>query len=105
MDAELAAGGLEVATGDALKAYEAHKSVDTVLRAVNHYILGNRKDARRVLGEARLGSLAASPQIQRWRMLTLAIVLHVLVRLPRIRAVSRLFARHWYGTAAPADTG
>ncbi len=105
MDAELAQGARQLATVDALRDYEAHKSVDTVLRAVNHYILGNRKEARRVLGEAKLGSLAASSQIQRGRMLALAIGLHALVRLPRMRVVSRLFARHWYGTAAPADTG
>jgi glycosyltransferase involved in cell wall biosynthesis len=105
MDAELAGEGRDVATADALRDYEAHKAVDTVLRAVNHYILGNRSEARTVLGEASLKSLARSARIQRGRMLVLAITLHALVRLPRIDAVRRLFARHWYGSAAPADSG
>lgn len=105
MDAELAQGGKGVATPQALRAYEAHKAVDSILRAVNFYILGNRHEARRVLAEAKLRTLTASPRIQRARMLVLAIGLHALVRLPRIPAVSRVLVRHWYGSAATTDTG
>ena len=92
-------------TADALRAYEAHRAVDTVLRAVSHYILGERKEARRRSRRGQALEPRSEPQIQRGRMLALALGLHALVRLPRMRAVSRLFARHWHGTAAPADTG
>lgn len=96
IDAELDAHGRGVATEDALRAHEAHRQVDIVLRAVNHYILGDRWAARAALREARLGKLAASPRVQRARMLALAICLRALVRLPRIAAVGRLFERRWY---------
>jgi hypothetical protein len=95
-------GGRAVATADALKAFEAHRAVDTVLRAVNHYILGACEDARSVLHEAPLRSLAASPYIQRGRMLALALGLHVLLRLPRMSVVAQLFERRWHGRAPAA---
>ena len=82
---------------DALAAYEAHRAVDTVMRAVNHYILGERAKARTVLSEASLRTLAASDRIQRARMLTLALALHFLVRLPRMSVVARVFERRWHG--------
>ena len=47
-------GGRAVATADALRAYEAHRAEDTLMRAVSHYILGERGAARAVLGELRL---------------------------------------------------
>lgn len=96
VDAELALGGRELATREALRAYEAHRAVDGVLRAVNHYILGDRKAAGAVLRGVSLKELSASPRVQRGRMLTLAVALHGLVRLPRISAVGRIFERHWY---------
>ena len=97
MDLELARGGSSVATPPALAAYEAHRAVDGVLRAVNHYIRGNRRAAKSVLREVRLRRLLASRRVQRARMLVLALGLHSLVRLPRIPAVGRLFERRWYG--------
>jgi len=100
VDLELdAEGGRAVAAPDALAAFEAHRAVDKVLRAVNHYILGAREDALSLLREVPLRTLAASPRIQRGRMLALALGLHVLLRLPRVSAVARLFERHWHGQA------
>ena len=97
LDLELdAENGRAVATPDALKAYEAHRSVDTTMRAVSHYILGERTEARAVLGQVRLRTLAGSPRVQRTRMVTLACVMHVLVRLPRIPTVARRFERRWH---------
>lgn len=97
MDVELDAnGGRGVATEEALAAYEAHRAQDTLMRAVSHYILGERRDARSVLRRARLKTLAASPRIHRGRMLALALGLNVLVRLPRISAVAQLFERRWH---------
>jgi glycosyltransferase involved in cell wall biosynthesis len=96
-------GGREVATPDAIRAFEAHRAVDTVLRAVSHYILDSREEASAVLREASLRTLVASPYIQRGRMLALAVGLHVILRLPRVSAIARLFERHWHGRApAPA---
>jgi glycosyltransferase involved in cell wall biosynthesis len=99
MDAELEAGGRGVAREDALRAYEAHRAVDAVLRAVSHYILGDIGAARVVLHEVRLATLAASPRVQRARMLVLTLGLRALVRLPRIAALGRLFERRWYPDA------
>ncbi len=101
MDLELDAhGGLAVATPDALAAFEAHRAQDTLMRAVSHYILGERSQAESVLRQARLRTLATSPRIRRGRMLVLALALHVLVRMPRISAVARLFERRWHGRQA-----
>jgi glycosyltransferase involved in cell wall biosynthesis len=102
MDRELEHGGRAVAAPDALEAFEAHRAVDTVLRAVNHYILGERQQALAVLRGASLRALVSSGRIQRGRMISLALALHVLLRLPRISAVARLFERHWHGVAPTA---
>jgi glycosyltransferase involved in cell wall biosynthesis len=103
MDIELDAnGGRAVAGRDALAAYEAHRAQDTLMRAVSHYILGNREAARSVLRGARLTTLAKSPRIHRARMIALALGLNVLVRVPRISPVARLFERRWHGRAVPA---
>jgi len=103
MDLELdAERGRAVSTGTALTAYEAHRAQDTVMRAVSLYILGDRREARSVLGHARLRALAGSPRIQRARMVTLAAGLKLLVRLPRIPSVARLLERRWYRPAVPA---
>jgi len=105
VDRELERGGREVATPEALRDYEAHRGVDQVLRAVNHYILGDRRTARSVLGEVRVWSLVRSPRIQRARMAALAVSLRGLVRLPRSAALGRLFERHWFGSpAAPGES-
>jgi glycosyltransferase involved in cell wall biosynthesis len=102
LDAELEAGGRAIATPDALRAYEAHRNVDVVLRAVNHYILGDAASSLRTLKQARIRSLARSEAIQRGRMIALTLSLHLLLRLPRIPALARLFDRHWYGAQPPA---
>jgi glycosyltransferase involved in cell wall biosynthesis len=92
--------GRAVATAEALTAYDAHRAVDTTMRAVNHYILGEREEARAVLQDVRLRTLAASHRIERGRMVALALAMHVLVRLPRIPRVARSFERRWHGPPA-----
>ena len=96
IDAELTGLGRTVATPEAVTAYEAHRNVDAVLRAVNHYILGDLGAARGVLHEVRLQALAASCAIQRGRMIALALAVRVLTRLPRSTRVARLFERRWH---------
>jgi glycosyltransferase involved in cell wall biosynthesis len=101
MDLELSTqGGRDVATRDALAAYEAHRAVDATMRSVNHYILGERDRARDVLREVRLGTLVSSPSVQRGRMVALAVAMEALVRLPRISTVARFFERRWHGPPA-----
>lgn len=97
LDNELDAVGRDVATDEALRAYEAHRGVDTILRAVNHYILGQRAEARSLLRGVKLRALASSPRIDRLRMLALTVAMRALVRLPRSAPVARLFERHWHG--------
>jgi len=104
MDLELAQGGGAVASPPALAAYEAHRAVDGVLRAVNHYVLGDRPAAKNVICEVSLKRLVASSRVQRARMLALALGLHALARLPRIPAIGRLFRRHWYGDPSPRES-
>jgi glycosyltransferase involved in cell wall biosynthesis len=102
LDLELDEGGRAVAAPDALSAFEAHRAVDSVLRAVRHYVIGDREQALSVLCEARLSALAGSRRIQRGRMLALALGLHVVLRVPRVRPVARLLQRHWRVAVPPA---
>ena len=96
IDAELDGFGRTVATPEALRAYEAHRNVDHVLRTVNHYILGDIPAAQGALRQVRLQALAASGAIQRGRMVALALALRLLTRLPRSTAAARLFERRWH---------
>jgi len=101
MDLELdTQGARAIARPDALAAYEAHRAVDTTMRSVNHYILGEREDARTVLDGVSVKTLAGSPCVQRTRMIGLALSMEALVRLPRNGALARFFERRWHGAAA-----
>jgi glycosyltransferase involved in cell wall biosynthesis len=101
MDLHLSEGGREVATPVALAAYEAHRTQDTIMRSVSHYVLGQTSEARYLLREARSGRLVASRHIQRWRMLALLWALRALVCLPRISFVSDYFYRRWHEKRLP----
>jgi hypothetical protein len=95
VDLELDAGGRKLAAADALRAYEAHRNEDTLMRAINHYILGERDGARATLSELRLGALLGSGAVKRSRLAALALALRLIVRVPRIRALARAFDRRW----------
>ncbi len=108
LDLELESDGRAVATEGALRAYEAHRAEDMLMRAVNQYILGDRKRAREVLGEVRLRALVGSGEVQRSRLVPLALALRALVRVPRVSALARLFDRRWHGgegSPTPAGPG
>jgi glycosyltransferase involved in cell wall biosynthesis len=102
LDLELAAHGRAVAAESALRAYEAHRAQDTLMRAVNHYILGNRAEALGALRAAPLRTIARGRQIQRGRMLALAMGLQLVLRTPRLPAVASLFERRWHGSPTSA---
>ncbi len=91
-------GGRPMAKEDALRAFEAHRSEDTVMRAVNHYILGNRDAAAELLGQLSLRALIGSRAVQRGRLAVLAIGLRALVRLPRSAALARGLDRRFHGS-------
>jgi hypothetical protein len=102
LDQHLAAGGIDLATAEAFAAYEAHRAEDTLMVAVNHYILKKNKDARRCLNEVNVGRLLRSSAVQRGRLLVLFGVLQVLLRIPRISIFADLFYRRWHSKTHPA---
>jgi glycosyltransferase involved in cell wall biosynthesis len=97
LDLELERGGREVAAPDALAAFEAHRAEDTLMRAVNHYILGDRAAARATVASVRLPVLLASSRVQRVRLALLAVGLRAATRLPRVPSLARAFERRWHG--------
>lgn len=97
LDRYLAAGDRAVATPDALAAYEGHKAEDLLKVAVNRYIAERPADARATLASIDPRRIVGTDRIQRWRLLVLWAILHILVRMPRMPLVSRLFYRRWHG--------
>jgi glycosyltransferase involved in cell wall biosynthesis len=96
LDEHLAAGGTAFATSEALCAYEAHRAEDRLMVAVNHYILGKNKEARKFLGKVEAKQILGSPVVQRTRLLILFYGLRILLRIPRISLLARLFYRRWH---------
>lgn len=96
LDLYLADSGVALATPEALTDYEAHRAEDNLMRAVNHYILGQRREAREVLSHVRLRQITTSGRIQRCRLLVLLLMLRVLVRIPTNQLVANLFYRRWH---------
>jgi glycosyltransferase involved in cell wall biosynthesis len=102
MDLYLREGGRELATQDSLAAHEAHRAEDTLLRAVNLYILGQTEHARRVVNDVRMWGLLGSPMVQRYRLLALLLVMHVFTRLPRMPLAAQLFYQRWHASGPRA---
>lgn len=101
MDLYLEQGGRAVATRSALAAHEAHRAQDLLMATTSNYILGRRDDAKATLSRIRPGNLLGSPRIQRGRMFTLYLVLHAVVRLPRMGFLADLFRRRWHEKIPP----
>lgn len=97
MDRYLVEGDAALATPAALVAYEGWRAEDRLMLAVNHYILGRRREALAILRRVRPGQILGSPQVQRGRLLVLYLALHALVRAPRVRQVADAFFRRWHG--------
>ena len=98
MDLYLEEGGRVIATPDALAAFEAHRTEDKLMRAINHYILGQRKEAQAILSQTQISKLLGSQEVQRGRLLVLFLAMQCLVRIPRVSFISNLLYRHWYKT-------
>jgi cellulose synthase/poly-beta-1,6-N-acetylglucosamine synthase-like glycosyltransferase len=96
MDEQLAQGGSLLAEPAALKAFEAYRAEDNLMRAVAHYILNQPAAARAVLAEVRLGQIIVSGRVQRGRLMVLFLMLQALTRLPRLTLIADLFYRRWH---------
>lgn len=99
IDERLSRGDRQLASRDALAAYEAHRAQDLLMVTVNRYVTGDIRAARETLRKASPIKLARSRRIQRLRMLALWSMLFVLVHVRRIGPVARAFERRW-GIAA-----
>jgi hypothetical protein len=63
------------------------------MRAVSHYILGQRREARTALDDVKPRRMLASARVQRGRLLVLFPGMKGLVRLPRISPLADLLYR------------
>ncbi len=101
IDGYLNAGDRARATPQALGAYEGHRSGDRVMASVVHYIKGEMREGRVALRSARLFRIARSPGLQRWRLLTIATGMWLLLRLPRQERLARRMFERWHVQRAP----
>lgn len=104
MDLHLAEGGRALASPSALAAHEAHRSEDHLMIAIARYITGDLAGARAALREARIERLAASPRVQRGRLILLLVLFRALGRLPRSALVARAAYGRWHARRAPGGS-
>lgn len=97
IDRELTDGGRNVAEPEALAAYDGHRGEDILLVAINNYIVGRLREARVFVSTVDPHWFARTRRVDRIRLLVLLLLVHVLVRLPRIPPVAALFYRRWHG--------
>ena len=102
MDEYLDSGDRALARPDAMAHFEAHRMEDRLMSVISHYIKGELREGRQLLGLVRLGALLRSRQVQRWRLVVITLGLRVLVRLPRIDWVARRMFDRWHVKRAPA---
>jgi glycosyltransferase involved in cell wall biosynthesis len=96
MDLYLSEGDNRIARPEALRAYEAHRAEDRLMLAINHYILGKKKEAFLFLNKIKARHILRSPVVQRTRLLALLFALKVLLRIPRISLFANAFYRRWH---------
>jgi glycosyltransferase involved in cell wall biosynthesis len=101
LDRELEHGGHELATPEALGAYEAHRAEDLLMIAASQYIGEDRAAARATLATVNARALVGSHRVRRIRLLSLLALLEVLVRLPWNRRVADMFYRRWHEPRTP----
>jgi GT2 family glycosyltransferase len=101
LDEYLAKGDRALATPRALVSYEAHRSEDRLMAAISHYIKGESTGGRQALREVQIIQILRTPQVQRWRLLVLAIGLWGLLRIPRIESLARVMYKRWHAKRSP----
>lgn len=102
MDLYLSEGGRDLATPEALRAFEAHRAEDHLMLTINHYILKENKGAKRLLRKVKASQVLGSPVVQRTRLLILLLSLRILLRVPRISLLADLFYNRWHVKTYPA---
>ena len=96
LDEHLRTGGSSVAHLSSVRAYEAHRSEDNLMVAVNQYILGRTVESMTFLRAVKLGRLLGSRVVQRCRLFLLFFILQALVRFPRVSVAADFFYRRWH---------
>jgi glycosyltransferase involved in cell wall biosynthesis len=96
LDKYLDESGRSIASAESLAAHEAHRAEDRLMISINHYILGNKRDAQEVLGRVRAAKILGSPAVRRGRLLTLLLAMRILLRIPRIPMLAEAFYRRWH---------
>lgn len=94
LDRVLAADG-DLVEPVALRAHEGRRAEDFLLVAVNRYLSGDRRAARRALRCAQLGRITGTRYVRRTRLLVLWSALRVLLLLPRLRVVAAALERRY----------
>jgi hypothetical protein len=100
MDVHLRDSGA-LASPEALKAYEAHRGEDGLMRAISAYVLGQVDESRRILRGVSIARLVGSRSVQRWRLAILFGVLQVVLRLPRVSLLARTMEWRFHGSGQP----
>ena len=101
VDEYLADGDRALATGHALRNYEAHRSEDRLMAAISHYIKGEPAAGREALRRVDMTVIAGAQRVQRWRLLALTMAMWVLLRLPRIDGLARRMFERWHVKRSP----
>ncbi len=96
MDERLASGDRELATPDALRAYEGHRAEDLLMVTTAQYILDRPADARATLRRISPWAIIATRRVRRWRLLTLLAGLRLLSCLPHSRRIAGAFRARWH---------
>jgi glycosyltransferase involved in cell wall biosynthesis len=104
LDEHLASGSGRLARPQALVSYEAHRSEDRLMAAISHYIKREPDAGRRALRAVRLGAIARTPQVQRWRLVVLTAIMCALLRLPRVEVFARIMYTRWHVKRSPFGT-
>jgi glycosyltransferase involved in cell wall biosynthesis len=102
IDRALAAEDPDLASAEALTAYEARRAADLIVTAGNAYVVGSRAQVRSILRSIEPSRLVASGHVQRWRLLALLGLLHALARLPHSATIARFLRQRWH-TAPVAE--
>jgi glycosyltransferase involved in cell wall biosynthesis len=100
MDEYLGQGDRQLATGDALVSYEAHRSQDRLWAAMSHYIKSELPEGRRTLRDVHPGPILRSRHVQK-RLLIIAAGLWIALHLPRSQWLAERMWQRWHVKRPP----
>ena len=104
LDEYLAAGDRALATPQSLVNYEAHRLQDRLMNAISCYIKGQMSEGQRAMRDVQLSSILRATQVQKWRLLVLAIGMWLLLRMPRVETIANLMHERWHIKRRPQRT-